>query len=1186
MNLTLLSFSRWRRRLVGGCLLICALAAVVSAKPPAEPAPAPAAVVVTAGPADVYPRVRSAFSGVDINFKTQQYAAVRRDEEAAILPDVGSELQFKLAVKSGDNADHTIRATGAIIDYMGAEIQKVSAQIQVKAGETAQQVFTIKPTEDQAGPFYLVGTWDEANGKNKGEFSGAAGQPNLKLVVEDFELVRYPARGGPLENSPLAKRRGEMGLLVRLQKPPEPVLLPGQRPPSKPLTPVTILPLNIELPGRPVKLGFWAKSDGPVGVTMQVRDPGVEVRQSRFYDTWDVGPVTIEAGDWHYVEIPMPGYGRPFAKRNPHREPNGIVDYPLTLIQLQFTSEVETQVMIDDIAALSQGEKEASLFVRAVSTKPTGLLYRNDSLNLAIANAWLWGKPVDVDFSAALLDINGKKWPLKSGKASVAPGAEQVQAAHFKDLPFGPYQLTAEATGEGRQAAHIPNKKGFLVYQPGGKALPAGELGEFLGNRNNVLVDLGFKRETVIIPWHSVDNHPAVEQFMGSWTFDWIQPEVDTRLAAGIQVYGILGLTALWADPSAVFNPFTNGWNGSVYVMPVRSIYWEEYVLRTVERFKGKIDTWVVWDRPDSEVFNTTAQDFTDKMLSVAYKAAKEVDPNIKLISGGITGEKMEKYLIEMAEAGAPKYLDAIGILPSTAPLSPEDGYMDVTLARAQRVRAQEHIKPDLMVLDLGWPTGDDEYVVSEADQALYLPRAYVICRSQGVKQIVLKPDKTQIAAQRDSADLIYPDGTLTGLKPAAVSAKVVMSLIEKTEFVQEAFLGDRDERLSRAYVFKRPDGKIVLAAWRREGESTLPLPAVPESVTDAFGNSVAATVGASGSPEITLRPAPLYAVFPATDAGAFCRTLERTVLRFQDAPESAWKGGFSFQLDVGNSADEAAAQYKCEGGRLVGPIDSYYHTEYGKHVIDTGRHFSGEESFNLDVSAYGSADLMLRKRINYSVPNQMVKVYCDDQYVGQWFAFKRDRRFRWRDIELVIPNHFFAGKKRIRLRFVNAGESDATSYCYWAAPLRTKTLYVSDMSFLVNTSGYGPGVNRDKNILGGPIRFYKNPEKVIEKGIGTNSASILPQSLLVIPLNKRFKRFKATVGIDAATNGRGSVRFKIGDGTKTVYDSLSMNYYTDPKSIDIDVSDAIILMLSVDDDGDGNLNDIANWANARLELK
>jgi alpha-galactosidase len=95
-----------------------------------------------------------------------------------------------------------------------------------------------------------------------------------------------------------------------------------------------------------------------------------------------------------------------------------------------------------------------------------------------------------------------------------------------------------------------------------------------------------------------------------------------------------------------------------------------------------------------------------------------------------------------------------------------------------------------------------------------------------------------------------------------------------------------------------------------------------------------------------------------------------------------------------------------------------------------------------------------------------------------------------------------------------------------------------------------------------------------------------LPQSLVVVPLNKRFKRFKATVGIDAATNGRGSVRFRVGDGTKTLWDSQDMNYYTEPKTADVDVSDAIILMMWVDDCGDGNLNDIANWASARLEMK
>ena len=113
--------------------------------------------------------------------------------------------------------------------------------------------------------------------------------------------------------------------------------------------------------------------------------------------------------------------------------------------------------------------------------------------------------------------------------------------------------------------------------------------------------------------------------------------------------------------------------------------------------------------------------------------------------------------------------------------------------------------------------------------------------------------------------------------------------------------------------------------------------------------------------------------------------------------------------------------------------------------------------------------------------------------------------------------------------------------------------------------------MNRDKNILGGPIRFFKKANtEPFAKGIGTHAAAALADSLIVLSPNKQYKRFKATVGVDAATNGQGSVRFRIGDGTKMLWDSGDMTYYSEPKNVDIDGSDAIILMLWVDDAGDG----------------
>ncbi|HEY8666942.1 MAG TPA: NPCBM/NEW2 domain-containing protein, partial [Tepidisphaeraceae bacterium] len=1112
------------------------------------------------------------------------YVAVKRDEEAALFPNCGNELEFKLEV-SATGADRKVHLEGEVIDFNGIALDQVTWDVEVKSGETESKPVVVKPTERNAGPFYLRGKWNETNGNNQGDFYCAAGQANWRRTVEDFELLRYP-KPGPLQNTAESKHGGQRGLLMKIPAPPPVVVAPGQLPP-KPEQPKLAVPLNLGLPGRAVKLGVWLKASAATSLTVQARDPGVEIRQSVFFDNWNIGPIEIAAGDWRYVEIPMPGFSRPKAEMKPHGEGNGVVDNPLTILSFEFSGDAGTVLMMDDIGVLSQGEQSDALTMRAIISKPTGLLYRNDAMTLAINNAWLWGKAsegLDVEYSASLEDVNGKKYPLTAGKATIAPGGETFAAAPIKDLPVGPYQLVASVKAGELTITTPKSRAALLVYEPTGKALDDVALYELLSDRNKVLLDLGFKRDPLIVPWHSVDGAPSVEPFPGAWSFDFITPTIDAKRKAGLEVIGTLGFCALWADPGAVFNPYTNAWNGSVYTMPSRTIYWEEYVRRTVEEFAGKIDTWVVWDRPDSDVFNATPQEYAEKMLEVAYKAAKRANPNVKIISGGITRENIEKYLVGMSEAGAHRYLSAIGILPSSAPLSPEDGYMDVVLARAQRIRAQEHIEPELWVLELGWPTGDGQADVSEIDQALYVPRGYIMCRAQGIKNIVMKADRTQVAPRRDSADLIYPEGTLTGLKPAAVSVKTVVQMVENSEFLREVFLSDRNEGMSRGYLFKRPDGKILLTAWRKEGESTLTLPANPVEVIDTFGNKLAPAQAAKG-PEITLRPAVTYATFNAMDVAELAKGLERRPLHFADAPESLWKSDIAFHLDVGDPADEALAQYKSTGSRLVGPIDSYYHTEYGQHAVDTGRHFKGSESFVVDVSNYGDASLLLRKRINYSVPNQLVRVYCNDRLVGQWFAFKRDRRYRWRDIEIVIPNSFFAGQKMANLRFESAGDGEATSYYYWGGPIKTRTVCASDMALLVNTSGYGPGVNRDKNILGGEMKFF-NRDKVIDKGLGTNAAESLAQSLVVIPLNKQFKRFKATVGIDAAANGRGSVRFRIGDGTKQLYDSQDMNYYTEPREIDIDVSDAIILMLWVGDTGDGHQNDIANWANARLELK
>ncbi len=1165
--------------------------AVLSAAEPAAPAPAkPPPFTVTADVAAEYPRVPVQLTGVEVNPKTHEFWRVERKYGAPVLPPCGNPLRFVLSV-TANAADTTVHFDGAVTDYRGTVLAKVACDVAAAQGQTASQTVEVKPGPETSGPFYLRAAWRAGAGGEAGTVTAAAGQANWHAVLDDYEEVLYPEPGGVLESSAAARHRGERGLLLRLLPGKEPKAQRGERADANADAGIRqAVPLNLELAGRPVKLGVWMKAAADVTVSLQLHDPGIEVRQSTQLDAWVVGPVPVAAGDWRYVELPMPGYGRPLAERQAYGEPNGVADYPLTAESLVVEGPSGTEVWLDDVDLWTEGEAADALAAHAGFEKPARLLYRDDRFSLVVANRWLWPPAADLSVSLGLRDIRGQTRALYAGKVTVAPGAELVVPIEFHDVPLGGYLLAPEIR-RGEQRARWNGDARVMVYEPGNARPSPRELSRLLADRNRLLRELGFTSDILMVPWHSVDNTPSVEPRMGQWNFDWIAPEIEARTGAGLQVMGRLGFTPLWADPTATWNKRMRSWYGSTTGMPSRDVFWEEYVLRTVERFSGSIHTWIVWERPDSGALGATAEEFAERLVGVAAKAARQADPTAKLVSGGIAREHIEEYLVALAETGMAGALDGIGVLPTTAPLSPEDGYLDVLLSRAQRIREQEQLRPELWVLGLGWVTGDEQNSVSEFDQALYVPRAFALCRAQGIRQVHLQADEENQPLRRDAAAFVYPAGPLLGLKPAALAAKTVRAQLDGAEFVQEIALNDRQDGVARAYLFRRPDQRLVLAAWRREGESRLPLATAPAAAWDIFGNRVTLAAGVAGAPsQVVLRPDLLYLEYSGVTAETLSRQLTRTPLGYEDAPESAWKAALTFHLDVGDAADEQAAGYSATQSRVVGPVDSRYFTDYGRRVVDSGRHFTGEERFTVPVAAFGTADLILRRRINYSVPDQRCKVYCNGALVGQWFSWKRDPRYRWRDLEFVIPNRFFGGKPAAEIRVVAAG-GEATSYYYWAGPLRSKTLYVSDLSLLVGSSGYGPGVLRDKNILGGALKFFRKDgdrqaPASFAKGIGTNGAAALSDSLVVIGLNQQYKRFRATVGIDAAADGRGSVRFRVHDGLKTLWDSKDMTFYSEPKEIDLDVSDTVLLMLWTGDAGDGNRDDLADWVNARLELK
>jgi glucose/arabinose dehydrogenase len=140
---------------------------------------------------------------------------------------------------------------------------------------------------------------------------------------------------------------------------------------------------------------------------------------------------------------------------------------------------------------------------------------------------------------------------------------------------------------------------------------------------------------------------------------------------------------------------------------------------------------------------------------------------------------------------------------------------------------------------------------------------------------------------------------------------------------------------------------------------------------------------------------------------------------------------------------------------------------------------------------------------------------------------------------------------------------------------------YISDLpSFGTETNGWGPierdssnGENREGD--GGPIRLEGT---TYDKGLGVHA-----NSSIKFNLRGEYLRFLSDIGIDEEEGNLGSAVFQVyGDG-RLLYQSSRLRGSSETQSIDVDVTGVQVLQLVVNDGGDGNSSDHADWANARL---
>ena len=163
----------------------------------------------------------------------------------------------------------------------------------------------------------------------------------------------------------------------------------------------------------------------------------------------------------------------------------------------------------------------------------------------------------------------------------------------------------------------------------------------------------------------------------------------------------------------------------------------------------------------------------------------------------------------------------------------------------------------------------------------------------------------------------------------------------------------------------------------------------------------------------------------------------------------------------------------------------------------------------------------------------------------------------------------------------VTAPATTATYTTTYTSGGSTSTTYLSDLTWISMTNGWGP-VEKDKSNgesgTGDGATLTLNGT-TYAKGLGTHAASDVRYT---IPAG--CTRFKASVGVDDEVGANGSIVFQVyADATK-IFDSGVMTGATATQSVDVPLGSAAQLRLVVTNGGDNINYDHGDWADARMD--
>ncbi len=198
---------------------------------------------------------------------------------------------------------------------------------------------------------------------------------------------------------------------------------------------------------------------------------------------------------------------------------------------------------------------------------------------------------------------------------------------------------------------------------------------------------VGFVRMDFL--WEDIEPSPGKFDFN---KYDYI---VDLLTRNKINILAILNYSSDWASSCGKWN-----------CPPMDNKLFVNYVTRVIERYKNKVRYWEIWNEPDSHIYWSMQDGLKTYcvLLKDVYVAAKKVDPQCRILNGGLAnGIASVNHLYDN---GAKDYFDILNLHIFESPLHTDSikrALVFPKLARKIMARNGDNNK-ELWITEIGCP--------------------------------------------------------------------------------------------------------------------------------------------------------------------------------------------------------------------------------------------------------------------------------------------------------------------------------------------------------------------------------------------------------------------------------------------------------------------------------------------------